>query len=286
MKIKQHSSIIFFLLVFILSWGCVLILAGPGNIPINTEGSQELLPLLYISMLIGPGIAGILLTGLVDGKVGFRNLLSRLFHWRVNIRWYLVALLATPLLASLLLLALSLFSSDFQINLLKSDNLAGLLLNGFIAAIMVGVFEEVGWTGFIIPRLARRYTLLSTGLVVGLLWGAWHFILFWERGSFSGALPLLILLGRLFAWLPPFRVLMVWIYDRTESLLLVILMHASLVFTTTTLVPMSLVGGPLLVWLLTWSFVLWIIVVFIFIAGKRQFSRQMHTEKNQENIIL
>jgi membrane protease YdiL (CAAX protease family) len=129
---------------------------------------------------------------------------------------------------------------------------------GIMTGIMVGFFEEVGWSGYIVPNLRLRYNIAVTGLIVGFLWGAWHFILFWEGDSFAKTLPLLILLARLFAWLPPFRVLMVWILDRTGSLLLVILMHASLVFTTTVLVPMTLTGKSLLTWLIIWSLALWL----------------------------
>jgi hypothetical protein len=44
----------------------------------------------------------------------------------------------------------------------------------------------------------------------------------------TGALALgLLLPAQLFAWLPPFRLLMVWMYHHTNSLLLAMLMHAS-----------------------------------------------------------
>ncbi len=152
-----------------ISWGFVVIWTGPGNIPINVEKSQELLPFLYISMLFGPSVAGIFLTGLFDGKAGFRNLVSRLLKWRINIRWYAVALIATSLLTFLKLLTLSLLSSEFQLDISNSDNLASLLYSGIIAGVMVGIFEEIGWTGFIITRLTQRYSVLANGLIVGLL---------------------------------------------------------------------------------------------------------------------
>jgi len=163
----------------------------------------------------------------------------------------------------LLLFILSIFSPEFQIDLFKSENVSGLLLNGLIAGIMVGIFEEIGWTGFVIPRLLHRNSIFKTGLIVGLLWGFWHFILFWENESFLGALPFLILIGRLFSWLPPFRILMVWIYKRTKSLLLVILTHLSLVVTTTVIVPMTLAGTGLLIWLLVWSLLLWFLAFIV-----------------------
>ena len=61
-----------------------------------------------------------------------------------------------------------------------------------------------------------RYGVLGTGLFVGVLWGAWHFPLFSGSGNSSGTVPPgLYLLVLLFSVLPAFRVLMVWVYDRT-----------------------------------------------------------------------
>ena len=42
-----------------------------------------------------------------------------------------------------------------------------------MAGLMVGIFEELGWTGFAIPRLRLRYNVFTTGIIVGLVWGAW-----------------------------------------------------------------------------------------------------------------
>lgn len=272
--IKHHSLFIYFFLAFTISWGLIGILAGPGNIPINPEKSRELLPLLYVSMLFGPSVAGLLMIGLSEGKNGFRRLKSHLIKWRVTIWWYVFAIFATPLLAILILSVLSFLNPDFQIGLPDSGNTASLLLNGIIAGIMVGIFEELGWTGFVIPRLTLRYNIFTSGLIVGLLWGLWHFILFWEKDSFFGVLPLLLLLGRLFAWLPPFRIIMVWIYHSTGSLLLTILTHVSLVVTTTVIVPMSLTGKALLTWIITWGVVLWILAGVVLIINRSVLPKQ------------
>jgi hypothetical protein len=66
-----------------------------------------------------------------------------------------------------------------------------------------------------------------------MLWGAWHFCVnFWASGVPSGAISLAIFLpawlfGILVGQLTAYRVLMVWVYDRTGSLLVAILMHES-----------------------------------------------------------
>jgi hypothetical protein len=61
---------------------------------------------------------------------------------------------------------------------------------------------------------------------------------------------------------------MVWVYDRTESLLVVMLMHVSLVATTGIIDPV-LGGSRLLVFLLVKAAVLWIIVAAVAIVQRR-----------------
>jgi uncharacterized protein len=260
--IKRHPLPIFFTLAFIISWGAILILAGPHGIPATSDQFVA----LGMAMLLGPSVAGILLTGLDSGRVGFRGLLSRLLKWRVGTRWYMVALLTAPLSTAAVLFALSLFSPEFLPGIFTSGDKASLLLMGIVGGLTVAFFEELGWTGFAIPRMRLRYGVPATGVIVGLLWGAWHFLLFWEGDTFSGAFPLVLLLARLFSWLPAYRVLMVWVYDHTESLLVAILMHASLVATTLIIDP-ALTGGGLLTRILVGAAVLWVIVAAVTLAN-------------------
>jgi membrane protease YdiL (CAAX protease family) len=268
-SIKRHLPLTYFILTFAISWGAILVVVGPGGIPVTSDQ----VVVLGMATLLGPSVAGILLTGLVSGRAGFRELLSRLLEWRVGARWYAVALLTAPLSAMGVLLALSLLSPEFLPGIFTSDDKAALLLMGVVGGLTVGFFEELGWTGFAIPRLRQRYGILATGLIVGLLWGAWHFVLFWESDSFSGALPLALLLARLFSWLPAYRVLMVWVYDRTESLLVAMLMHVSLVASLTIIEP-SLTGGALLTYILVRAAVLWAVVAAVAVASDGQLSRQ------------
>jgi membrane protease YdiL (CAAX protease family) len=261
--IRRHAVLIYFALTFTISWGAVLVVVGPDGIPISADQAV----VLGMAVLLGPSATGILLTGLASGRVGLRELISRLLRRRVGARWYAVALLTAPFSTAAVLLALSLFSSDFVPSIFTSDDKVTSLLMGIAAGLMVGFFEELGWTGFAIPRLRLRYGVLTTGLVVGLLWGAWHSILFWESESFSRVLPLALLLARLFSWLPAYRVLMVWVYDRTESLLIVMLMHVSLVATLLTIDP-SLAGGTLLIFILARAAMLWVLVAAVAVANR------------------
>jgi membrane protease YdiL (CAAX protease family) len=267
--IKRQPLPTYFVLTFVISWGAILIIVGPSGIPISTAQ----VAVLGLAMLLGPSLACILLMGLAFGRKGFRELLSRLFKWRAGARWYLFALLIAPLSTAAVLFALSLLSPEFFPGIFITGDKMSLLVTGIVAGLMVGIFEELGWTGFAIPRLRLRYGVLATGIIVGLLWGVWHLVLFWERGSFTGAFTLALLLARLFAWLPAYRVFMVWVYDRTGSLLIAMLMHVSLVASTVIIEP-PMTGGALLTYILVRAAVLWIVVVVVVLANGRKLSLQ------------
>ena len=273
--IKNHPLLSYFVLAFAISWGAVLtvIVVGHGSILATKEQFETLIPFVGLANLLGPSVAGPLLTGLLYGKAGFRDLLASLTRWRVGARWYAVALLTAPLLYAAILLVLSLTSSEFLPTIVTSEGKATLLLMGIFAGLVIGIFEELGWTGFAIPRMRQRYGILSTGLILGLLWGAWHFPLFPASGSSSVALALAIVLVRLFSWLPPYRVLMVWVYDRTGSLLVAMIMHVSLSASMFILHP--LVGGvALLTYLLVWTAALWVVVGAVAMAQGGHLTRQ------------
>jgi len=262
--VKTHALLVYFILAFALSWGAIVISVGPDGFPVT----EDQLPVLIVAMLLGPSLAAILAAGLASGREGIRDLFSRLRRWRVSPRWYAIALLTAPLSTAVVLLALSLFSSGFPSALSTSDDKISLVIMWIVSGLLVGFFEELGWTGFAVPRMRMKYGVFATGLLVGLIWGAWHFLVNLEGDTFSGVLPFALLLARLFTWLPAYRVLMVWVYDGTESQLVVTLMHVSLVATTGIIDPV-IEGGSLLILLLAKAAVFWVIVAAVFFARQR-----------------
>jgi membrane protease YdiL (CAAX protease family) len=277
--INKHPVLTYYALVFAMSWGgSLLIVGGPGGIPGSSEQVQMLMPLVLLALFAGPSVAGLLTIRLVAGRVGLHDLLSRLLRWRVGARWYAAALVSAPLIVTTVLLALSLFSLEFIPGIVTTDNKIALLLFGIGWGLLGGgLLEELGWTGFAVPRLRLRYTAFTTALIVGLLHGTWHFLIaFWAGGSFSGGQWTTYLLGILFFYLgtlPAYRVLMVWVYDRTGSLLVAMLMHASLSASTLILQP-PLTGAPFLTWNLALTAILWVVVAAVALANGGEVLRQ------------
>jgi membrane protease YdiL (CAAX protease family) len=280
--VKRHPVLSYYVLTFALSWGgLLLVIGGPGGIPATPEQFTRLIPFAILALYAGPLVGSLLLTGLVDGKAGYRVLLTRLLRWRVSVRWYAVALLTAPLVLAVVHLVLALASPIYLPGILTSGDRATFLLTGMLPALLVGLFEELGWTGFVVPRLRRRYSILATGLIVGVLWGAWHVPAtdLWGAGIAAGALPVgvymtVMSVGKLVGGLVAFRVLMVWVYDRTQSLLLAVLMHASLTSATWLLGPLAIAGMPILVSSFAEAAVLWLLVAAVAIATRGQLMRQ------------
>src|SRR5215208_3895247 len=153
--IVRHPLVTYFALTFAISWAGFLLAVGPGGFgSSNWEKEGGFLPAI-IGMLAGPSVAGLLLTGLLGGREGVREVWSRLLRWRVGVGWYVVALLPAPLLAAGVLALLGLTPPIYT-----AEGKTAVLLAGFTAGLTV-IFEELGWTGFSVPRLRQRYDVLT-----------------------------------------------------------------------------------------------------------------------------
>jgi membrane protease YdiL (CAAX protease family) len=273
--VSRHPVSTYFALTFAISWGGVLLVIGglPGMTAVKAQ-DNSLFPLALMAMVAGPSVTGILLTGLIDGRTGLREFRGRLLKWRVGARWYAVALFAAPLLAIATTLTLSLFSPEFRPGIIVSNDKAAVLLLGLVVGLTAGFFEELGWTGFAIPHLKQRYGVLATGLIVGVLWSAWHvLVVIWGIGDRAGTIPIAVFiivdgLGSL----PAFRVLMVWVYDRTESLFVGMLMHVSITACTLILTPQT-TGTSLLTYGVVFAAATWVVIAAVAVTNSRHLSR-------------
>jgi membrane protease YdiL (CAAX protease family) len=49
--------------------------------------------------------------------------------------------------------------------------------------------EEAGWRGFALPRLQGHFTALTSTLILGLIWAAWHIPMWFIPGIPEGQIP-------------------------------------------------------------------------------------------------
>ena len=263
--VKRHPVLVYYALVFAISWGCILIVLGPGGFLGTSVTTQTQLFVGGPISLLDPSISGVLLTGLIYGKPGLRLLLSRLLKWRVMAGWYALVFLIAPVLTTISLLALSITPA-----IVTAEDKVGMLFSGIALGFFSSpFFEELGWTGFATPELRKRFSVLETGLIMGLLWGVWHFPIFSASARDSTSLPpALFMAVLLFSWLLPYRVLMVWVYDHTKSLLLSILMHVPLIVGQFVLWPSDSTSAQIVSGTLVFTATLWALVVLVFAVGR------------------
>jgi membrane protease YdiL (CAAX protease family) len=283
--VVRRPVLIYAVLTFAISWGGVVAAAGLRGFGSKNWAAESSFPLVVLAMLAGPTCASLTLTGFLEGTDGLRNLLADLRRWRVGLQWYVLALVPAPLLGAAALFALALTSPIF------GQDKSVVLLAG-VAAGLTTVFEEIGWTGFAVSRLRQRHGIVSTGLMVGALWGAWHLLQqLWIAGTYAAGIRLSVYVPLSFlsavAGLTAYRVLMVWVYDRTASLLLVTLMHASLTASSVFIFRPLAIGVPFLGYGWLFSAYLWILVAIVVFGGdverRRGTSRPLTSNASRSN---
>ena len=219
-SLKRHSLILGILLMFLFTWP--IDLSNAGVLPFQVPFA------VYIFLGWGFIFASLIMTGLTLGKEGVISLLKRYLIWRVDWKWYLVAFFLIPALNYLAILLNAWMTKspvDFS-NVLAyeifgpSANLVLLVIPFFLFdAIANG--EEMGWRGYVLPRLQANYSALTASLILAAIWAFWHvpkFVTHWNTITFLWFTVDVIAKA----------ILMTWMFNNTKgSLLLVTLFHAS-----------------------------------------------------------
>ena len=261
--IQRHVVLSYFVLAFLASWGGSFAAVGPKFIRGEALQFTDAL-LVFLPMLIGPSLAGIVMAYLVDGKSGLQDLFSQMRLRRADARWYSAILIFPVLILAVQLGLVALLSKDFAPYFFPMGILIGL---------MAGFFEEIGWTGFALPRMQLKHSALAVGILLGVLHSLWHMAADYltasgVRGNY---------------WIPHFamflismtamRILIVWVYTNTRSLFLAQLMHASSTGFLSILVPLSLSPRNDTIFYGVYAVALWAAVVIVV----ARFGRNMAT---------
>lgn len=218
--LRRHALVAGLILMFALTWP--IDLAHAGIIPIEVPFA------VYLFLGWGFILAAIFMTGVTQGRQGINSLLKRYLIWRVGWRWYGVALALYPLLFAAALglgVALGLAELDFSQTLAAQffgpQTAWPLFVVPFFLFEAISNGEEMGWRGYVLPRVQARHSALAAALIVGVIWGVWHLPKF--LAPFDGALFALTLVKSMAD-----SVLYTWLNNNTRgSLLLVTLFHAA-----------------------------------------------------------
>lgn len=209
--VGRHPVVSFFVLTFLISWIGALCIAAP-YLARHQAVPQFSGVLMFPAMLLGPCLAGLFLTRMLQGAGGVRELFAQIRARGFSARWY-ATLLLPPVLVVVVLFGLSEFVSPaYRPNWFPI---------GILFGIPAGFLEEVGWTGYALPRM-------RSAVLLGMLWSLWHLPVMNYLGAATphGSYWLVFFFAFAVA-MTAMRVLICWIYRKTGSILMTQLMHVS-----------------------------------------------------------
>jgi len=148
-----------------------------GTFSFNVFGWHIAIPFLLIKLLFGncaPGAIA-LVFALLEGKQQLQQILSSLLRWRAPFRYYLFSC-ALPLSVFYASLALTRLYFPWPRLVLSPTRF---LLELAFTLPFGPLWEELAWRAYTLRKLQVHYSQLTSALILGLYWGAWHIPL-WE----------------------------------------------------------------------------------------------------------
>lgn len=200
-------------------WGMAYLMGVSGE----TEGILG--PSLILLGLAGPMVMSMTSLYLNHSKEEQREYWKRIADFkRISFKWWLLILFLMP--------AITIFAgylSGHWEHYRFASILPSLGLTIFVTP-LVPFLEELGWRGYVLDCLQKRYSALASSLILGTAWALWHLPVFFLKGSvFSLAGVGSLAFWLYFVNLVTLSVLFTWIYNNTErSILSAIIFHTIL----------------------------------------------------------
>jgi membrane protease YdiL (CAAX protease family) len=128
-------------------------------------------------------VAGLVAMYVQSGKTGVIDLLKRCVRVNVSPLWWFIALILPITMAFGGYLVVGAMGA--KIGTINFSGLSMYFTMGALMAVTTGPLgEELGWRGYLTPKLLESNNAIVASLIVGFLWGIWHLPLY-ISGAFS-----------------------------------------------------------------------------------------------------
>lgn len=165
-----------------------------------------------------PGLFAILIILCTKGKVNVYQLIRSTLFACSNLKWYVVALMFPILFCSLSYVTISFIEYGKLVNLEFNHSLCDYTVL-FLLMLLGSYCEELGWRGFMLPQLSKRYSPFISSLGLGMFWGIWHLNI--SLGISVSIMYLILVIE--------FSFISSWLYIQTKrGLLATIIFHTSI----------------------------------------------------------
>ena len=227
---KNYPVITYCVLTFLITWGLKYIYS------VIKTGSG--IPAFNFSLIaqFGPTIAALTLIAATEGVHGFQKIIKSLVNWRIGFWWISLAIFFEPLMF-LIIAVLYLINYDisfFNEASLFISNIDSLIITFIVGLLRWGFAEEIGWSGWMLPKLQKKMSPYTAAIVLAFVTTLWHInpdkfiseLLVFREGTYlwgyysKAAEQLIISI--------PITLVTVYIYNNTKgSLLLMIMFHSA-----------------------------------------------------------
>jgi membrane protease YdiL (CAAX protease family) len=221
---NRKGIVVYFLITYVFAWGLsALFLIFP--VWTSTHFGRVTLwnPIVFLTIWT-PTIWAFVLAFAFDGRAGLRDLVIRVFRWRVGLRWYLVSTIGIAALALSARFANAWIDGTPWPPVLDFAAWPGLAWYG-ISMLIVDpgpIGEDPGWRGYALPRMLQRFSPWVASILLGTVWAIWHLPAF----LFSGMPQSGLSVGWFLLTIISMTVLMSWVAVNTRGAVIpAILMH-------------------------------------------------------------
>jgi membrane protease YdiL (CAAX protease family) len=231
--VKQHTLAIYVGFAYLFTSLCCipagLVAIGKGwvlpppfidLISLNLADAEQAMVFLAFTLgVYGPLVAAVTASLLTGGRPAIRWLRGGIMKWHIGLHWFLVVMFL-PIIINLM--------GSVPAVLMGSSYSPAIPLQYFLLylgyQLITSGMEEVGWRGYALPCLQRRYTAERSSWILGTIWGVWHFpsivFLYYAAGPFLANnlfASLISIIGLTFVY--------TWLYNNMESIIMMIIFH-------------------------------------------------------------
>lgn len=247
-------------LFVLLAYGLFIAGFAITGILITVGAPANLVVFAQIAMAWTPTIAFAIIHNRVDpGRSLWRYIADR-FARRIRLLPLLASILIPVFATMLVWIGYSMTTGEALLDLFVPVSAVSFLLMFLDSLVRGPLGEELGWRGYLQLELNKRFSLVKSSLIVGVIWGFWHTPL-WFVSGYQGVALLLYILFFLVG-LIAFSVIIGYIFNRGGNLLYAILLHQMINFSGMLLDIDTLIvlGGSSLVYVIT-ALVMWLVAI-------------------------
>ncbi|MBU1020595.1 MAG: CPBP family intramembrane metalloprotease [Firmicutes bacterium] len=188
-EIKQRKIVLFFVITFAFSWilWTPFVLAGLGVYEMTETLNGLVMPAIILGAF-GPLFAAMVLLFRSGGMQAVKRFFQESLDFRIQPIYYVLAVVFPIIVVVIAHYFTNLTGLDTLPDNLFPEELGVsplvLVIPYFLLMLLFGGGqEEFGWRGYVLNPLQDKFGILKASIILGIMWGLWHFPLWLIPGE-------------------------------------------------------------------------------------------------------